>query len=386
MIGKKQSRREFLALVAAANGAMLLGGEPLSWAAESDSRVEAILAKTITVDMHNHANLSPRSNQPRQNADSALSPQEDPSIAVAMRRAGDNAICLAPALDGVLMRGPDSPKTRSNLARDPKPGELYKVHLESMDQMDAALGRNNLKKALKLSDLQSANKERLPAVIYDSEGADFIEGHLDRLGEAYRRGMRKLQLVHYAINDIADFQSGPVEHHGLSPFGAQVVKESNRLGMVVDVAHATFDAVKGVVKASSKPIVLSHTALAGSKAQGTFWGERFRGGLPTMLARQVTPDHARAVAETGGVVGIWHLFSSARAFVEGVREMVDVVGVDHVGIGMDWNVQAINHIWPDQKEGMMYTVIGEMLKQAFTPDECSRIAGGNFCRVFGACV
>jgi membrane dipeptidase len=356
MTGKsKQSRREFLALLAAANGALLMGGGPASWAAESDSRIEAILAKTVAVDMHNHANLRPPSSQVRQSARDGVSPQEDPSISVAMKRAGDDAICLAPALDGVLMRGPDSPGTRSNLARDPKPGELYKVHLTSMDEMDEALARNHLKKALKLSDLEAANREGHPIVICDSEGADFIEGHLERLGDAYHRGMRKLQLVHYAINDIADFQSGPVDHHGLSPFGAQVVKECNHLGIVVDVAHATFDAVKGVAKASSKPIVLSHTALAGSKAQGTFWGDKFRGGLPTMLARQVTPDHARAVADTGGVVGIWHLFPSAQSFVEGVREMVDVVGADHVGIGMDWNVQAINHIWPDQKEGMMYT-------------------------------
>ena len=52
---------------------------------------------------------------------------------------------------------------------------------------------------------------------------------------------------------------------------------------------------------------------------------------------------------------------------------------------MDWAIESINHIWPDQTEGMMYTVIGEMLKQGFTPEERSKIAGGNFCRVFRAC-
>jgi membrane dipeptidase len=165
-----------------------------------------------------------------------------------------------------------------------------------------------------------------------------------------------------------------------------VVKECNRLGIVVDTAHGTFDMVKGVVKASSKPILLSHTALSGSKAQGTFWAENFRGGLPTMQARQVTPEHAKAVADAGGVVGIWHLFPSVENYVQGMREMVDVVGVDHVGIGMDWSIESINHIWPDQTEGMMYAVIGEMLKQGFTPEECGKIAGGNFCRVFKACV
>jgi microsomal dipeptidase-like Zn-dependent dipeptidase len=70
----------------------------------------------------------------------------------------------------------------------------------------------------------------------------------------------------------------------------------------------------------------------------------------------------KAVADIGGVIGLWHLFPSALKYVQGVREMVDIVGPDHVGIGMDWPIEGINHIWPDQTEGMMYTVIREMLK------------------------
>ena len=103
-----------------------------------------------------------------------------------------------------------------------------------------------------------------------------------------------------------------------------------------------------------------------------------------MQARQVTREHAKAVADTGGVVGIWHLFPTPEKYVQGVREMVDIVGADHVGIGMDWPIEGINHIWPGQTEGMMYTVIGEMLRQGFSKEECAKIAGGNFCRVFRA--
>jgi membrane dipeptidase len=382
-----ESRRDFLGGLAAVGGFLLVKGARPSWADEPDVRVEAILTKTVTVDMHNHGISGTAATQPPPS--SGMGAARPENAVEAMQRAGDTAICLAPPPDAALMdlgAGAAAPGTRSNLVHDPRPGELYQVHLRDLDQMDQALARLNLRRVLTYADLEAAKKESRPAIIHDSEGADFLEGHLDRLEHAYKRGLRKLQFVHYAVNDVGDYQIGPVEHHGLSLFGTEVVKECNRLGIIVDTAHGTFEMVKGAAKATSKPIVLSHTALKGSKAQGAFWAENFRGGLATMQARQVTPEHAKAVADTGGVVGIWHLFPNAEKYVEGMREMADVVGVDHVGIGMDWPVEGINHIWPSQTQGMMYTVIGEMLKQGFTPEECGKIAGGNFCRVFKACV
>lgn len=103
-----------------------------------------------------------------------------------------------------------------------------------------------------------------------------------------------MQLVHYTPNDIGDFQAGKVVHNGLTPFGADVIRACNGLGVVVDLAHATADTVTQAVKVASKPL-LSHTAVRGSRAQGE----------TPLTERQVTPDHARAVAETGGSVGIF---------------------------------------------------------------------------------
>ena len=101
--------------------------------------------------------------------------------------------------------------------------------------------------------------------------------------------------------------------YGLTPFGAEVIQACNRLGLVVDVAHATADMVKQAVKVSTKPLLLSHTALRGSKAQGS---------MP-LTKRQVTPDHARAIADTGGSIGIWHFFPSLERYVDGLKEMAD---------------------------------------------------------------
>ncbi|MEO8070098.1 MAG: membrane dipeptidase [Acidobacteriota bacterium] len=70
-------------------------------------------------------------------------------------------------------------------------------------------------------------------------------------------------------------------------------------------------------------------------------------------------------------------------YVTEVREMVDAIGADHVGIGTDSGIaDATNTMWPDESGGFLYAVAGKMLQQGVTPDDISKIAGGNFCRVF----
>jgi membrane dipeptidase len=195
---------------------------------------------------------------------------------------------------------------------------------------------------------------------------------LERLEEAHRRGVRHVQLVHYTPNDIGDFQTGAVTHQGLTPFGAEVIQACHRLGFVCDMAHATEDMVKQTVKVATKPLLLSHTALAGSRAMG-----------PTPLsARQVSRDHARAIAETGGSIGIWHFFPSLEKYVEGLKEMTDVVGVEHVSIGTDQQVRP----GAVQDYAQWVELVATMLRGGFTPEEAGMIAGGNYMRVFRAAV
>jgi len=195
---------------------------------------------------------------------------------------------------------------------------------------------------------------------------------LERLEEAYQRGIRHAQLVHYTPNDIGDFQTGAVTHNGLTPFGADAIRACHRLGIVCDVAHATEDTVKQAVKVATKPLLLSHTALAGSRAMG-----------PTPLTgRQISQDHARAIAETGGSIGIWHFFPSLEKYVDGLKEIVDVVGVDHVSIGTD------QHVTPGSMQDYKQWVhlVAAMLRGGFTSEEAGKIAGGNYVRIFRATV
>jgi hypothetical protein len=165
-----------------------------------------------------------------------------------------------------------------------------------LDWVDEMVATHGLRRALSAADLEAAHNAGQPAIVGDVEGLDFLEKKLERLEEAHQRGVRHVQLVHYTPNDIGDFQTGAITHQGLTSFGAEVIQACHRLGFVCDVAHATEDTVKQAVKVATKPLLLSHTALAGSEAMG-----------PTpLMGRQVSRDHARAIAETGGSVGIWH--------------------------------------------------------------------------------
>jgi membrane dipeptidase len=138
------------------------------------------------------------------------------------------------------------------------------------------------------------------------------------------------------------------------------------------VAHATEYAVKQATKVATKPQLLSHTALQGSTAMG-----------PTpLVGRQISRDHARAIAQTGGSIGIWHFFPSLDHYVDGLKEMVEVVGVDHVSIGTDQQVAPGSL----QNYGQWVHLVAAMLRGGFTPEEAGKIAGGNYMRIFRAAV
>jgi len=227
-----------------------------------------------------------------------------------------------------------------------------------------------MRRALTAADLKAAHASGQPAIIQDVEGLDFLEKQLERLEESYRRGLRHMQLVHYTPNDIGDFQTGAVVHNGLTPFGADVIRACNRLGIVVDVAHGTADMVKQAARVSTRPMLLSHTALRGSKAQG-----------PTPLTeRQITPDHARIIAETGGSIGIWHFFPTLERYVDGLKEMADVAGVEHVSVGTD---QSTNPgLLP--RYDTFARLVDAMLRGGFTPADTAKVIGGNYLRIFAA--
>ena len=328
--------------------------------AEDASAALDVLRKSISFDVHSHGGTT--------GITSKAPPSRDLTNAM---RAGSLAVaCLASVPDWpVLARSPGGGLAA---VRAPTPGELYRYHLDRLAWMDELVAGHGLRRALKAADLEAAHRAGEPAIIADVEGLDFLEGKLERLEEAHRRGIRHVQLVHYTLNDIDDFQTGAVTHQGLTEFGAEVIRACDRLGFVCDVAHATEDMAKQAVKATAKPLLLSHTAILGSRAMG-----------PTPLTgRQVSPSYARAIADTGGSVGIWHFFPSLDRYVDGLKEMAEIVGVDHVSIGTD-QFDARGCV---EDYARWVHLVAAMLRGGFTPEEAGKIAGGNYLRIFRAAV
>jgi membrane dipeptidase len=144
----------------------------------------------------------------------------------------------------------------------------------------------------------------------------------------------------------------------------------NRLKMVIDVSHATLETTRDVAALSSAPIMLSHGIL---KADG-----------PRPLAeRAVTVEHARLVAATGGLIGMWPsgYNASFEEFVQNTVRMIDAVGIDHVGLGtdMDGNFRPVLDRYP-QTAGWL-----EGLKsRGLSDDDVRKVAGGNAQRLLSA--
>ena len=326
----------------------------------SPTAAEQLLRDNISIDVHTHAGP---------NGISSRTARPGGEIAQGMRTGGIAVLCLADVPDGpILGRNAQNVQTAT---RTPEPGFLWSWHLDRLAWADELVARHGIRRALTVADLKAAHAAGQPAIIMDIEGLDFLERKLERLEESYQRGVRTMQLVHYTPNDIGDFQTGLVTHGGLTPFGADVIRACHKLGVVVDVAHATADTVKQAVKVATRPLLLSHTALRDSKAQG-----------PTPLVeRQITPDHARAIAEGGGSIGLWHFFPTLEKYVEGLKEMADVVGVDHVSIGTDAGAsQGLFRGGYDHFTGL----VDAMLRGGFTGADAAKIVGGNYLRIFAA--
>jgi membrane dipeptidase len=361
--GHAWTRREWMWAAALGSlGPMVSSGRADAQApgtAAAPTAAEKLLREHVSIDVHTHAGP---------NGISSRTTRPGPEIAQGMRAGGIAILCLADVPDGpILGRNAQNVLTATRI---PEPGFLWGWHLDRLAWADELVARHGIRRALTVADVKAAHAAGQPAIIMDIEGLDFLERKLERLEESYQRGVRVMQLVHYTPNDIGDFQTGAVTHNGLTPFGADVIRACHKLGVVVDVAHATADMVKQAVKVATRPLLLSHTALRGSKAQG-----------PTPLTeRQITPDHARAIAESGGSIGIWHFFATPERYVEGLKEMADVVGVDHVSIGTDaGGAQGLFRAYD-----RFTALVDAMLRGGFTEADTARIVGGNYLRIFAA--
>lgn len=148
------------------------------------------------------------------------------------------------------------------------------------------------------------------------------------------------------------------------------MQEANRLGIVIDIAHANTETIMDVLEFSEDPVVFSH------------------GGLKAILEkdRALTDDEVRAIAGKGGVVGIWPNGSSVpnvATMVDHIEHIIDIAGIDHVGIGSDLRgMSTYSEGFNDTAE--FRAIASELMSRERSDEEIGKVMGGNFFRVWQA--
>lgn len=212
--------------------------------------------------------------------------------------------------------------------------------------------------------------ERLEAVtgVLAVEGGQALEGELANLERIFEAGFRMMGLVHFFDNALGGSAHG-VERGGLTEFGRQVVQRMAALGMVVDLAHASEPLLRDVVVTTARPVVVSHT------------GVRATCDNP----RNLRDSQLRAVASTGGVIGIgfWPTAVCGEgpgAIAKAIRHAVDAVGIDHVGLGSDFDGAVST---PFDAAGVA-ALTEALLAVGFDESEIGAIMGENTLRLLRA--
>jgi membrane dipeptidase len=181
-------------------------------------------------------------------------------------------------------------------------------------------------------------------------------------------GVRLIQLVHFRDNELGHIQTYPYSPGGLTPFGSQVVEECNRLGIVIDLAHANTQTIHDVLAASGHPVIFSHTGVKALREHD----------------RHLSDAEIQAIAAGGGVIGIWpsgSLLPRMEDMVRHIDYVKELVGVDHVGIGSDLRGMS-RYTEPFGSEANFRAIAAALLKRGYSDEEVGKIMGGNFFRVW----
>ena len=200
------------------------------------------------------------------------------------------------------------------------------------------------------------------------EGLQDIEGKIDNLDKLYAAGFRMAGLAHFFDNDIAGSMHG-VKKGGLTPLGRAVVARMEKLGMVVDVAHASHQTVGEVIAMARRPIVSSH------------------GGVQATckVNRNLTDDEIRGIAKTGGVIGIGYwdaaiCSNKPEDAAKAIAYVRDLVGIDHVGLGSDFDGAVTTGFDASQ----VAAITQALIDRGFSDDDICKVMGGNVIRVLTA--
>jgi membrane dipeptidase len=207
--------------------------------------------------------------------------------------------------------------------------------------------------------------QRIVAGLLGIEGAQALSGEVNNLDRLYDAGFRMIGIAHFFDNEMGGSAHGILKG-GLTEKGSELVKRMEAKGVFVDLAHASPKVIDDVLSTATRPVVVSHTGVKGTCNN----------------MRNLSDEQLKGIAKTGGVVGIgfWETAvcgSDARAIAKAIRYTVELIGIDHVALGSDFDgaVQT-----PFDATGLVQ-ITDALLQERFGETEIRKIMGDNVVRI-----
>jgi membrane dipeptidase len=252
--------------------------------------------------------------------------------------------------------------------REFRPGEARASYERQIANLNKWVHKAGATVALAPDDIVRLHRQKNIAALLMVEGGDFLAGDARYVRKAFTDGVRSITLVHYHPNEIGDNQTAEPHSGGLTAFGREIVAEMDHVGMVIDVAHASENTVRGVLETTSNPVMCSHTLLGGHGPQHP---------------RFISDALALEIAARGGVIGAWpsgYGSATMNDYIEHILTLSRVVGPEHVGFGtdMDGNYKPVFNNYRQ-----MPLLASELLRRGYGAENTAAFLGGNFLRVFG---
>ena len=204
--------------------------------------------------------------------------------------------------------------------------------------------------------------------ILSLEGSHALEGKLENVDVLFHAGYRMLGLAHFFDNAVSGSAHG-MQRYGLTELGRQVVRRAEALGMAIDASHASPAAIRDLLDMATRPVVFSHTGVTAVCAQHD---------------RNLDDETLARLSANGGVagIGLWDEATCGPgldAFFRNLDHAVEVAGIDHVGLGSDFDGSVTTPIdasgWPLVTDGL--------LRRGYSEAEIRKLMGGNAVRVLG---
>jgi len=396
---------------------LLLSAPPVGWAAGDDyhHRVEQVLLRTPLIDGHNDLPWEIR--------------ERFKSDLAAVNLKADTGHLPYPPDGAPLMT--DIPRMRAGLMG----GQFWSVWIPSgmkgpeavqttLEQMDlvkrmAARYSDDFEMAYTAADVRRIHQAHRIAAMIGIEGGHQINNSLAALREMYDAGARYMTLTHTLNTGWADSATDTPVHHGLTPFGVEVVREMNRLGMLVDLSHVSAETMKAALAASEAPVIFSHSSaravvdhprnvpddvLRSVAANGGVVMVNFAPGYVSDARYQWDADEAaeRARFNNPPYIGLYigqpeRAKAALAAWTEKhprptatLAQVADhaehirqVAGIDHVGLGSDFDGIGDAPVGLDGVDKYP-ALLEELMRRGWTDADIAKIAGENVLRVMAA--